>query len=103
MKVVWMEQAEKALLRTAKLVQSEFGKKSSERLLRDTHRMGCLLAENPNLGHIEPLLANKPATYRSIVVNRLNKIVYRIVDDTIEIADFWEVRREPSTLANQVK
>jgi hypothetical protein len=39
----------------------------------------------------------------SIVVNRLNKIVYRIVDDLIEIADFWDVRREPESLAKQVK
>ena len=36
-------------------------------------------------------------------VNRLNKIVYRIVEDHIEIADFWDVRREPESLAKQVK
>ena len=41
--------------------------------------------------------------YRSIVVNRLNKIVYWINDDVIEIVDFWDTRREPVAQAKQVK
>jgi hypothetical protein len=41
-------------------------------------------------------------TYRNIVVNRLNKIVYRIVENRIEIADFWNVRREPVGLSKEI-
>lgn len=48
-------------------------------------------------------MADRADMYRSYIVNRLNKTVYRIVDDHIEIADFWDVRRDPSTLADQVK
>lgn len=40
---------------------------------------------------------------RSIVVNRLNKIVYWINGDVIEIVDFWDTRREPKKQAEQVK
>lgn len=58
---------------------------------------------NPHLGAIEPLMAHRAMTYRSIVVNRLSKIVYRIVEDHIEIADFWDTRREPVAQAAKVE
>lgn len=102
MKVVWMEQAEDALSRTAEHIRDRFGKKVADRLLGTVYHMGCLLEDNPHMGSIEPLMAHRAITYRSIVVNRLNKIIYRIVDNRIEIADFWDVRREPSSLADQV-
>ena len=103
MKVIWMDQAEDSLSSTAKYIRSQFGQKAAERFLKEAYHLGCLLENNPNLGTIEPLMAHRAITYRSIVVNRLNKMVYRIVDDRVEIADFWDVRREPSTLTNQVK
>lgn len=31
------------------------------------------------------------------------RIVYSIVDEHIEVNDFWDVRREPSSLANEIK
>ena len=40
---------------------------------------------------------------KTVVVAKVNKIVYRIMDDLIEIADFWDVRREPQALADEVK
>ena len=58
-----------------------------------------LLVNNPQLGAIEPLLADLPVVYRSIVVNRLNKLVYWINEDTIEIVAFWDTRREPKEQA----
>ena len=36
-------------------------------------------------------------------MNRLNKIVYRIDGDTIYIVALWDVRRNPGTLASEVK
>lgn len=36
-------------------------------------------------------------------MNRINKIVYRITDDRIEIVDFWDVRREPEKQAGNIK
>jgi plasmid stabilization system protein ParE len=99
MKVIWMEQAEEALNRTVKYICSQFGSKASKRLLKETYSTGCRLEENPYLGSIEPLMAHR----RPIVVNRLNKIVYRVVDDRIEIADFWDTRREPQNQADKTK
>ena len=62
-----------------------------------------LLEWNPNLGPAEPYLADAPVLYRSIVVNRLNKIIYWINDDVIEIVDFWDTRREPTAQAEQTQ
>ena len=103
MRVVWMEQADEALSRTASFISNKFGKRASSKLMKEVYHIGCLLEDNPYMGAIEPLLAELPKTYRSIVVNRLNKIVYRIVGDQIEIADFWDVRREPQKLANEIE
>ena len=62
-----------------------------------------MLSRNPHLGPVEPYLDNMPEIYRSIVVNRLNKIVYYIKDNGIVIADFWDTRREPRTQAGETK
>lgn len=40
--------------------------------------------------------------YRGYVMNRINKIVYRVDDDIIYIADFWDVRRNPESLVSKV-
>ena len=36
-------------------------------------------------------------------MNRLNKIIYRLKDDTIVIVDLWDTRREPGKLVDEVK
>ena len=41
--------------------------------------------------------------YRSIIVRRLNKIVYYVQGNTIHIAAFWDTRREPKAQAHQTK
>ena len=61
-----------------------------------------LLMRSPNVGQIDPLYANRAFTYRSIIINGLNKLVYRIDNDVIHIVDFWDTRREPKNQASQV-
>jgi len=52
---------------------------------------------------IDPLYADRAHTYRSIVINGLNKMVYRIDGDIIYIVDFWDTRREPVRQASQTE
>lgn len=103
MKVKWNEPARKALRKTASFILTQFGRRSNVAFLRKVYQTERLLQKNPNLGPAEPYLADAPVLYRSIVVNRLNKIVYWINDDVIEIVDFWDTRREPVAQAKQVK
>jgi len=103
MTVRWSPGAKTALDEATSFIEREFGVKARTRFKLEVRRINNLLKTNPNIGQIEPLLADRLTTYHSIVVNRLNKMVYRIMEDHIEIADFWDVRREPKSLANQIK
>ena len=102
MKVKWVPQAKKEMRLVAKYINKEFGKKAKDDFIQDVRDASQLIGATPNVGQAESLLADRADMYRSYIVNR-HKIVYRIVDDHIEIADFWDVRRDPSTLADQVK
>lgn len=51
----------------------------------------------------EHLFAHRKQTYRSLIVRRLNKIVYYVKGDTLHIAAFWDTRREPKSQARQTK
>ena len=101
MRVVWYPEAAKRLRQVVSYIQTEYGSKSCTKFLKEAYRTERLLARNPNLGPVEPFLADAPVQYRSIVVNRLNKIVYWINGDVIEIVDFWDTRREPQKQAQQ--
>ncbi len=68
--------------------------------IRDTIR---LLKSNPYMSPIDPLFDNRTRTYRSILINKRSKMVYYIEDDTIQIAGFWDCRRDPDAAAKEVK
>ena len=103
MKVMMTDFAKQQIRKTAKYINKEFGKTSMDNFLLKVKHTKQLLVTNPYLGPKEPLLANRASDYRSIVINHLNKMVYRILDDYIEITDFWDTRREPKKQAEQVK
>ena len=83
--------------------KQNFGKNARMNFRCEIAHVSQLLQKNPNLGPAERYLADAPVLYRSIVVNRLNKMVYWINDDVIEIVDFWDTLREPVAQAEQVK
>ena len=88
---------------TSRYIQANFGKNARMNFRHEIAHVSQLLQKNPNLGPAEPYLSDAPVLYRSIVVNRLNKMVYWINDDVIEIVAFWDTRREPVAQAEQVK
>jgi len=55
------------------------------------------------MGKIDPLFAHRKQTYRSIIVRRLNKVVYYVKDDTLHVAAFWDTRREPKNQTAQTE
>ena len=100
--VQWTKQANSVLLQTVGYIEKEFGKKTKQKFLANIRRVHTLLKISPYMGRIEPLLQNRQSTYRSIMVGRINRIIYRILDNTIEIADLWDMRRKPENLANRI-
>ncbi len=103
MRVLMTAFARRQIRETSRYIYREFGRNSRDKFLLKVDEAKRLLATNPYIGPVEPLLSNFPTTYRSMVVARLNKMVYRIMDDHIEIADFWDCRREPGALAAEIK
>jgi len=103
MRIIWSPSASEALVKTATYIRKEFGPKSKKRFLDEIKHTAKLLEDYPNLGMIEPLLEGTPVLYRSIVVNRLNKLVYFIKGQNIEIVALWDTRSEPKSQANELK
>ena len=103
MKVVWSVQAKEVLQQTSNYIRKEFGKRSKQKFLDEVLHVASLLENNPYLGQVEPLLEEAPVEYRSIVVNHINKLVYYIHNNTIEIVVLWDTRREPKSLINEIE
>ena len=103
MRSILSEQAKQEIRQAAKYIDKEFGKKRRDEFMQEIREARHLIESNPNIGPVEPLLAELPGMYRGYVMNRINKIVYRVSSDIIYIADFWDVRRAPESLAAQVK
>ena len=101
MKVRWNKQSKEQLRQTASYIRGEFGGKAKDEFMQAVQHINNLLADNPHLGSAEPFLADLPTQYRSIVVCRLNKIVYHIENNYIKVIAFWDTRREPNKLYEQ--
>ena len=101
MRIKVENEAKKKILQTARYIQTQFGAEANLNFREEIHHIVKLLRSNPNLGPIEPLLTDAPVTYRSIVVKHLNKIVYWVNNDVIEVVDFWDCRREPKKQAKE--
>ena len=95
MKVKWSERAN--------YIRREFGAKRKYIFKQEIRNTTDLLKRSPGIGQIDPLFANRAATYRSVIINGLNKLVYRVDEDTIHIVAFWDTRKEPTDEAAQTK
>ena len=103
MRSIITELAKEQIRQIAKYILKEFGKDRRDEFMKEVRQTRRLIEGSPNIGPVEPLLSNRAVMYRSYVMNRLNKIVYHIDGDIIYIVAFWDVRRDPVTLAGEVK
>lgn len=103
MKTKWDPKARDSFRQVARYINTKFGRKAREDFMQRVKDAESLIKRSPNVGPIDPLYADRPVTYRSIIINGLNKLVYRIDDDIIHIVDFWDTRREPKGQAAQTK
>ncbi|MBR5393575.1 MAG: type II toxin-antitoxin system RelE/ParE family toxin [Bacteroidaceae bacterium] len=103
MRVEWTDYADMRRDQVADYIRDHFGAKYKNRFINDVRKITKMLRRNPNIGSIDPLFADRPVAYRSIIINGLSKMVYRIDDDTIYIVGFWDTRQEPAVQAAQVK
>jgi len=101
MKVIWQTRAKEGRRRVAAYIRREFGLNSMELFRQKVDQTVRMLIQSPNIGSIDPLYADRPFAYRSVIINGLSKLVYRLDDDTIRIVGFWDCRQEPQSQAAQ--
>ena len=103
MRVEWTDYADMRRDQVADYIRDYFGAKYKNRFINDVRKITKMLRRSPNIGSIDPLFADRSVAYRSIIINGLSKMVYRIDDDTIYVVGFWDTRQEPTVQAAQVK
>lgn len=97
-KVAWSKKAERAYGQIVDYVADEFGTTRARRYATEVYKVVGKLPENPKMGQIEPLLEGSRYEFRRLVIGHLSKIIYRIVEERIEIADVWDTRKNPEEL-----
>jgi len=102
MDIIWTDRADELKNEIADYILVNFGYKARKNFLTEVYETVLLLATNPFMGKIEPILEDRPQTYRSLVINHINKVVYRAEDDRIVVVAIWDCRRAPETLAGQI-
>ena len=97
MKVVWENIALEQLDQVADYVLDRFGEKREILFREQVKHTAELLKSNPYMGVLDSLLIERSQSYRSVLVNRLNKMVYYVDEnnETIHISAFWDCRCEP--------
>ncbi|OUP08779.1 hypothetical protein B5F34_07875 [Mediterranea sp. An20] len=95
MRVIWNAKATRQLNQLLAYAEQEFGRRVMQNIYHRLLSYEPLLAANPGMGRKEPLLAEHPEGFRSIVVHKYCKLVYHVEADTIRIAALWDTRREP--------
>lgn len=103
MKVIWQTNALRQRTGVTEYIRQEFGAKRKKRFLQEVRQVTQQLKRSPGIGQIDPLFSDRAETYRSVIINGLNKLIYRIEDETIHIVGFWDTRMDDEDQAAQVK
>ena len=103
MKIHWHKRAVAQLHEVENYVLRDFGERIRQEFMDEVEQATLSLADMPTLGKIDPLFVHRKQTYRSIVIRRLNKLVYYVKDNTLHIAAFWDTRREPKNQVRQTE
>ena len=103
MRVVWDPKAKEARTQVANYIRREFGARRKTRFLQEVRQVTQQLKRSPGIGRIDPLFSDRTRTYRSVIINGLNKLVYFTEGDILYIAGFWDTRMQPEDQAAQIK
>ena len=103
MKVSWQTPAKVGRRKVSAYIRKEFGTKRAKKFKQEVDDTVNMLMRAPNIGQIDPLFEERPQAYRSVIINGLNKLVYRVEDDIIYIVGFWDTRMDDEDQVSQVK
>ena len=103
MMVRWTPNGSKAYEYIMTCATSFYGKPLLRKLVRDIKKAESNLADNPMLGCLEPLAEGQNFEYRRLILVKPFKLIYTIYDNVVYIADIWDMRQCPDTLAQRLQ
>lgn len=105
MQVIWKKRALNEVRSAILYGVDNFGERTAILFYQKIKMWAERLTAHPELGSPEPLLEGRKFLYRSLIVHKHHKLIYYIdtENDTLYIADLWDMRREPSRLSQRVK
>ena len=98
----WSYRAQKQQDAVADYIFKEFGTLALREFYQKIDKVETDLVEFPEIGKLEPLLAHRKKLYRSIMLTKMNKIIYTINNDYIYVHAVWDTRREPKSQASKL-
>ena len=115
MEVIWLTEAREQMRavyaygkavfgRKVAMEKAVFGRKVAMEFRAEIYQQAKLLADFPYLGPIETCVSDLPLSYRSLVVHRHYKLIYRIDEarQTVYISALWDTRRNPAQLGEDL-
>lgn len=95
----WHPKASTDLNRIVWYCSQKFGKSTARQVRNHIWHDAELLQSHPQLGQVEPLLAGCTSLeYRSLVVDKVTKIIYTVHREYVYIHLLWDVRRDEDFL-----
>ena len=79
-------------------IKDKHSKKKSRQIISSVHKHAKQLAEYPELGNVEKYLEKEGKGHRSIVIDKLYKLIYLIATPFIFITDVFDTRQDPDKM-----
>lgn len=98
MRIIWSDRAFVRRQAIEDYILFSFGFVAHTEYVEAVEDWKKLVLDNPNIGKVEPLLANMRKEYRSYVISKLTKCIYYVENDFIVVVDWWDTRRGIKTL-----
>ena len=105
MTIVFKSTAKRELERILEYGINEFGETAAMNFFNGMKEKVMHLATMPEFGRPERLLAHRTIPYRSLIISKHHKAIYYVDEDKqqIVIADIWDMRRLPTSMAKRIK
>ena len=103
--VIWQKRAEGELYKLLVKGFLEFGESTANKFSDRVAYINTELTKYPEIGYFEPLLKDRKKSYRSYNINNRLKLIYyyNSKTDIVNVADIWDMRRDPKNLAKRIK
>jgi plasmid stabilization system protein ParE len=79
-------------------IKDKHSKQKGRQVIHSVHKHAKQLEEYPELGKVEKYLEKEGKGHRSIVIDKLYKLIYLIASPFIFITDIFDVRQDPDKM-----